>query len=406
MKKAVNIIVLGIILAFSSCKKQDSLYEEYLVPNGRVYPAKALNAEAHSGRERVEIVWQNGTDPKVVKARISWNNYTEWEEIDVTSDMDTIRKEIKPLKENTYSFVIRTYDAKGNISVPVEILGNVYGDFYESALVNRTVKSVSYDNSANSIEIEWFGGSPSEAGMELEYTDADGHIRTMTVENMETTATVPDVKSGAPLYYATMFKPDSAAIDVFYAPKTMIPYWADITAHVLKNTVAPFATQGEQIVENRWFRAADWTANAAAAANGNVDTNVSFLNGVLTLWGWSGLSPVTSIVNGKLYQTVELEAGEYRFDAFLFGNTQTGGNPRAYVVAASGNDLPDTNNVGHVALASTAVPPPPIATNSNLQLSVDFVLSEKSNVSLGFVITCGAPTQVSFRKVELWKLVK
>ena len=128
MKKVAYIILSGIILVWVSCKRADSLYEEYLVPNGRSYPAKALNAEAYSGKERVVISWLNGTDPKIVKARISWNNYTAWEEIDITPSMNVIRKEINPLAENIYSFIIRTYDGEGNISVPVEVIGAVYGE--------------------------------------------------------------------------------------------------------------------------------------------------------------------------------------------------------------------------------------------------------------------------------------
>jgi len=37
MKK---IILSGIILGFFSCTSQDSIYEEYLVPNGRSYPVR------------------------------------------------------------------------------------------------------------------------------------------------------------------------------------------------------------------------------------------------------------------------------------------------------------------------------------------------------------------------------
>ena len=401
MKNITYSILLGIILIFPSCKSADSLYEEFLIPNGRSYPAKALNLEAHSGRERIAITWQNGSDPKVVKARISWNNYTQWEEIDIVPGMNIISRIIAPLDENTYSFIVRTYDDEGNISVPVEVIGAAYGEAYEGSLVNRSMKNALYDDFEGVFRVEWNESEEREAGIEISYTDVEDRSQTWMVDPSETVTTISDLKSGTPVSYKTVYKPDSTAIDLFYAPAKQIRYEAKITANVLKNTVAPFA-RGAMMVNNRWFAALDWTANASAAINGNVDTHETLLHGVLGFWAGWGLGPAGSIENGKLYQTVELEAGTYRFEAYLFQNNQS--PTKAYVVAALGNDLPDTDDVEQTALAFTLVPHI-VPTNSNVKLSVDFVLSEKSDVSLGFVITCGQPTQVYFRRVELFRAI-
>ena len=409
MKNIAYIILWGLILVFPSCKSADSVYEEYLVHGGLLYPAKAMHPAVYPGDERVEISWLNGTDPMVVKARISWNNYTDWEDVDINPGMDVIRKEIKPLEETTYSFMIRTYDGIGNISVPVEVFGKVYGKKYKSSLVTRTLKNSEFDQFEDVVQLEWYESEATEIGMELEYTDINDQVRKITLANTETTATITNVKTDAPIYYTSVFRPDSMAIDVFQGPRVQVrstlpdlPYSVNVTTQFLKNTDAPFA-KGAHIRGDRWFSVVDWTTNAAAATNGNVDTHEELLGGVLGFIVWDALLPAQSITNGKLYQTVNLAAGKYRFDAYLFGNTQTSGNPKAYVVAALGDDLPDTDDTEQMALGFVSVPGP-LGAGANLQLSVEFFLSERSVVSLGFVATSGNRCQVYFRKVELWRL--
>jgi len=220
-------ILIAIIIGFPSCQKQDSKYEKYLVPNGLSYPGKALNPEAFPGRDRIKISWQNSNDPKVVKARISWNNDTKWEELNVNPDMDIISMILDDkMDEGDYSFMIRTYDDKGNVSVPVEVFGAVYGEMYERSLVNRSVKSILYNHDEGSLIIEWYGAVTTEVGMELEYTDINGDIQILPVASTETVTTIPDLKVGEPIFCTTTFKPDAKAIDVFQAQKVQIPYKA------------------------------------------------------------------------------------------------------------------------------------------------------------------------------------
>ena len=223
MKKLVYIILItGIISGFPSCKNADSIYEGYLVPNGLTYPAKAMNPVAYPGKERIQISWQNGTDPSVEKARISWNNDTEGVDVDIQSGADTISRTIESLPENTYSFMIRTYDAKGNVSVPVEVIGTVYGAVYERTLANRPLQGTRYIDESEGLRIEWYKAFDNEVGLELAYTDLNGNNRTRTVDVSETVTIVPDFNSNEPLSYRTMYKPDTMAIDVFYTERREI----------------------------------------------------------------------------------------------------------------------------------------------------------------------------------------
>ena len=216
MKNIAYIILMAIIMGLASCKSQDSIYEEFLVPNGLIYPQQATNVVAKSGNERIEISWDRGVDPKVVKAMIFWNNYTNSAEIGITSDMGVIIKEIKPIEENTYSFMIYTYDANGNISIPTEIIGRVYGKRYLSSLNNRILINTVFDGL--DLMLNWYAANHTETGVDLFYTDADGNPQTYRVDPSETKTILLDFDPDKPLFYSTEYLPDSMAIDIFHAP--------------------------------------------------------------------------------------------------------------------------------------------------------------------------------------------
>ncbi len=126
---------------FTSCKDPVDVYREFIVPNGSYYPPKAQNARANSGFNRIQIAWENPSSAVIVKASISWNNNTESVELDVDPEAETVIRIIEDLEEGIYSFFIRTYDADGNASIPVEVIGNVLGESYVGSLQNRAIQS-------------------------------------------------------------------------------------------------------------------------------------------------------------------------------------------------------------------------------------------------------------------------
>ena len=174
----------------------------------------------------------------------------------------------------------------------------------------------------------------------------------------------------------------------------------EITNLVLKNTEAPFVTTGEKVYENAagtdmaWL-AADWKVNAAAAISGNVrwGANDWDCKYDLGMTGWTG-----AFDNGKLFQTVELPAGTYRY--VVIGQIGTiGATNEGYIAAALGYDLPNTADLPNDALGFTALPS---SITTGTSYSLEFVLSQQNTVSMGFVATMWQ-AQAYFSKIELWK---
>jgi len=394
MKWYPFVVVMCIVLAH--CTGYDE-YKKYMPDGEIIYPQKADAVKTCPGRNRVQLEWVI-IDPKVSSFKVFYEQGSNQGLTTVTRTVhgdymnDTIRVTIPDLDEANCMFRIVSYDDFGNASVAVEADESAYGEMYERSLVNRTLKRAMYDANVG-LRLEWYAADDTEISVELDYTNISGNSRTDTVFNSETSKTIPDFNISEPLFYRTMYKPTPTAIDTFYAQTQSV---ANLTS-LLNNTVAPFIT-GTMVHNNRFYLAEGWTANAAAAVNGNVD---NAKGGCLVLWTW-GSSPSPTIVNGKLYQTVELDAGAYRFDVSIHETSAV--IATTYIVAASGNDLPDIENISQ-SLSFVPVPAGvALAATSKPTISMDFVLSEKTVVSLGFVANSNGNSERLFSKVELWKL--
>jgi hypothetical protein len=210
----------------------DSTYKEFIVPNGIIYPGVAKSPAVLSGHNRIRLDWVRNNDPKVVGAMVYWNNYTD--SLSVTlppTNMDTVRCLIEPLPENNYTFIIRTYDAEGNRSIPVQASGSSYGAIYIAGLANRSIEKETIDDDYV-WEMSW-GSSTSVPGLlltEFEYLTGTGESKTLQIlpDDRETVIT-DGAASGTPYRYRTAYLPNSMAIDTFYTDysESVIPYLSD-----------------------------------------------------------------------------------------------------------------------------------------------------------------------------------
>lgn len=222
MRRIYYIILAFIfVLLYYSCGKMDDTYKEYVIPNGIIYPGKATSPFVSAGKGRVQVSWLKGTDPKVVKAKISWNNFTDSVEIKITQDLDTIRHMIQELEENSYTFIIKTYDTAGNVSIPVEISGNSYGQVYQSKLSNRRISSESVKN--DEWTINWDRGDEASGAIysELFFKNNKNEDQTVIVPVDENITIISNFLAGSECRYRTVYLPESTAIDSFYTDYTV-----------------------------------------------------------------------------------------------------------------------------------------------------------------------------------------
>ena len=290
------------------------------------------------------------------------------------------RTAYKPRPESIDAFYAPKVESNFDIPVTAVALKNTYMVKDETAILTA---SVAPSNALNK-EVTWSWVSvPVGNTTMLELTPgANG------------TASIKANGLGRAKVTATSVNGIEASCDVYVKN---IEDLIDITASSgLKNTAQPFGC-GDHVYVGIYYKISDWKYNAQASMNGNVDTR-SFESGpsicILALSGF----PSKTMNNGKLYQTVELEAGGYRFDVVPL---YLGIKNNFYTAAALGDDLPNTEELSNNSLNFTRFPEQNDYTNE--KVSVTFTVTQKSFVSIGFVATLGDGEMAFFSKVELFK---
>lgn len=217
--KTIYYILAGVIALFlcASCESMDEIYKEHVVPNGIIYPGKATSPYISAGKNRVRVSWLKGSDPKVAQARIYWNNFTDSVEIGVPQGSDTIHCLIDGLEENTYTFVIKTFDAAGNVSVPVEVSGRSYGTIYQAGIVNREVSDEVVSEDEGWI-VTWEKADTTKGAIfsEIVYKNSQGEDRSVLALARDISTTITNFKGGTQYKYRTGYIPEVGAVDTFY----------------------------------------------------------------------------------------------------------------------------------------------------------------------------------------------
>ncbi|WP_316816293.1 DUF4998 domain-containing protein [Pedobacter nyackensis] len=223
MKKNI-LYILTICSVLTACSKIDDYKAEFQGEKEISYPGILDSLKVFSGNKRVMVYGLFTSDPKIVKYQVFWNGKQNVIEktIKRTSGVDTVKLIVDKLEEGGINFEVRTFDDKGNISVPVTAPGIVYGNNYATGIINRSFNPTTtvYDVAKQLLTIDWLGIDPSAIFTTVEYTNTDDVAKVIKVTVNESTLTrISDYKRGTDIFYKTAYRPDPTAIDTFYVAK-------------------------------------------------------------------------------------------------------------------------------------------------------------------------------------------
>ncbi|MDO3694440.1 DUF4998 domain-containing protein [Wenyingzhuangia sp. chi5] len=403
---SIKILALFIMLGFfASCTSMDEGYEEF-ISNGEIsYTGKLDSLKFFSGNNRIKVEGLFMSDPKITECRVFWNSGADSISVPVikTDKVDTLRVFIENMPENIYSFKVYTYDKLGNKSIPVTGISQSYGERYKETLTNRVISSSVLSTDLDlTINFASMDLSSGVFGTEIVYTDINDVNKTEFVSIDSEEVVLEDYKEGSKYNYRTMFLPDETAIDTFHTDYVqLLPDFVDFT-NKLTNVSQPFQASS---FSGRWGILAGWTTNTAAKNHGGYggwDSNDTGVFNVESGWG------AASIVNGKVYQTITLEPGNYTFKAEpkANGGVIASGYTTAdnvYLTAAEGSTLPDSQagaietdpaTLGYTRLVNTMAPD---------DVEVSFTVTQTTDVSLGLSTTQG---QERFLVIYSFSLLK
>lgn len=376
-------------ISLAACEKADQ-YKEFVKGGEISYIGKLDSVKVFSGKNRVLIKGMISSDPKIVECRIFWNNKKDSLVIPVTKGMiaDTIQRLVNIQTEGFQNFVIYTYDAAGNRSIPVNTSGRTYGSRYQSGLINRDISTARTDETTGITTVEFLGMDRLTGvfATDVTYTKLNNQSVTLRVPIDSSKTSLKDFKYGSTINYKTLFLPDTISIDTFYSvvstKQIVAPAFIkiNVTNTYLKNAGANFSRGAWD--NSRWGVLADWTTTSGAKNVNNTYGGYELRSGTGVISyeaGW-GLPAVT---NGLIYQTVTLPAGTYSFEAN--GLDQNAGGTR-YIAVAAGTSLPAVDDIPTAAIKYGVLNPQPATASVKLE----FTLTQTTQVSIGFAATMPA----------------
>ncbi|HMR19840.1 MAG TPA: DUF4998 domain-containing protein [Sphingobacterium sp.] len=226
---SIAAVLCGITLLFavSSCKKQDEVYRKYVENGEIVYLGKTDSLLAYSGFERAKLLWLPPKDAKVKHVKVFWNNWADSMIVPLERLSEGRFQEviIDGLTEGVHTFVLYTIGDHGYTSVRSELNVPVYGENYQTSLLNRFPQFVSYHG--EDLEITFNPAEATVISTEVTYKDYSGNLHTKSIPASENMITIADFNPNQPVRYRTEHVPDSNAIDSFFSvyENLEIPYY-------------------------------------------------------------------------------------------------------------------------------------------------------------------------------------
>jgi hypothetical protein len=226
VKKYNTFLIVAAIfcVVLFACSKMDDTYDDFIKAGEIVYIAKVDSVNAYPGNNRMNLSMLLISDPRISLVKVFWEaggraDSTE-KAIQRTTGVDTVRFSFPSLAEGNYTFYIYSYDKAGHRSVKTDVIGTVYGEKYIAQLVNRAIKTGTYDGVAKTATVKWFGAGVDVIGEEFIYTDTLGLVRKQFEKHEGTADSVtvlPAFKKGNSFQFRTLYKPALNAIDTFYS---------------------------------------------------------------------------------------------------------------------------------------------------------------------------------------------
>lgn len=237
MKQKITVntvyIIMLMVIIFTSCSDGMYDYKKFAQGGEITYTGKIDSVDVHAGLERVYITGLFMSDPKITGCRVYWNNHRDSVDIPVvrTSDVDTL-KHFLPLPEGLYNFQLRTYDALGNKSVPVDVIGRSYGSDYKSSISNRLISSSIVNG--NDLNISWrnIDKTLGPIATEVTYTNTTDQTCVEIIDIKEVQSTIHNCKPGTKFSYRTLYLPEELCVDTVKTNSNIVspPYKIDKSA--------------------------------------------------------------------------------------------------------------------------------------------------------------------------------
>jgi hypothetical protein len=220
LKNLFSVAVWSLLLSgIVSCSDWDD-YKKYTEEGEIVYPGKITSLQILPGENRVRIIGTLGADPRVSEVRIFWNDFKDSLILEATAERKANGfDETLSIQEGLRTFVIRTYDDMGNVSLPVSEIGVSYGDRYRAKIANKVVSSIVAKTTSTVLVWKPFDLSTGAKYTSIKYLSGTDTL-SLDVPAGQDSTVLTGLVLASKIKYQTIFLPNDDCIDLFYSNET------------------------------------------------------------------------------------------------------------------------------------------------------------------------------------------
>lgn len=213
-------------LCLTSCIKEDA-YKKFQEGGEITYVGMLDSVFAQSGKERINLQMYLGHDASVTLVKVYWNDGADSAQVEVPRPATSklLNLLIPNLTVRSYNFKIYTLDKNRNSSVVKNFSGVTYGEDYEKSLVNRRLKSITRNATADSLILNWADPGQGLIHTEVSYVKKDGDTVHVVVPAVKNKTIIPgDYLVGSILSHRSTYKFNERAFDSFtvHEPLTVV----------------------------------------------------------------------------------------------------------------------------------------------------------------------------------------
>src|SRR5690606_32579886 len=206
-----------LIASLWGCQTTLDTYHDFVKDGETVYVGAADTVLVAPGFNKLRFYVAINSDPKISRGLLKTNDGSvnhEFEVIRTKNGKDTVSFDLE-LPEGEYNFGLFMMDQAGNSSVRKEVPARVYGEAYQSNLINRTLRNV--DTFVTGATLYWDEPLANMQETVLTYEDEAGILQTVTVPNAESETYVESYKLGGQIMVKSLYKPIEIAMEDFEA---------------------------------------------------------------------------------------------------------------------------------------------------------------------------------------------
>lgn len=214
-QRLYNILICLLAISAVSCESFMDIHEEYVQDGEVIYAPKVDSVQFIAGKGRVQFAFWLENAPNVKHVDLYWNSRTDslTTTVSPTTGVDSFYVVVPGLPEGAYTFEVKTRDNFGHSSLYLTGFGNSYGDFYQSSLLNRRVRTV--EQTPDGDLVTWYGSLDGMTWTDVRYTTNDGETKTLRLSPSTSEVLLSDSKRGTGFEFASSFIPEELSIDTF-----------------------------------------------------------------------------------------------------------------------------------------------------------------------------------------------